>query len=195
MGTSHFHAPADIRITLPPWVPDVLAKFPPYRTDEDKMRLVIALARENVLHKTGGPFGAAVFRQPDSRLVAIGINRVENLRNSMLHAEVIALMGAEKRLNTYTLGAPDFPPYELITSCAPCAMCLGAALWSGVRRIVCGAGRSDAAEIGFDEGPVFSQSYQYLEARGIEIIHDLLRDEARDVFRLYSERNGLIYNG
>lgn len=186
---------AAIRITLPPWVRGVLAKAPPCRTDEDKMRLVITLARENVMGKTGGPFGAAVFRQPDNYLLAVGVNRVESLQNSVLHAEIIALMGAEKQLGSYTLAAPGFPPYELVTSCAPCAMCLGAALWSGVRRIVCGAGREDAAAIGFDEGPVFPESYRYLEARGIEITRGLLADEARDVFRLYREQNGLIYNG
>jgi len=73
-------------------------------------------------------------------------------------------------------------------------MCLGAALWSGARRIVCGAGREDAAGLGFEEGPVFPESYRYLEARGIEIVRGILADEARAVFDLYRQQQGLIYN-
>ncbi len=159
------------------------------------MRLVISLARENVRHATGGPFGAAVFQQSGSTLVAVGVNSVERLHNSMLHAEVMALMLAEARLRSYTLGVPGFPPHELITSCAPCAMCLGAALWSGVRRIVYGASRADATRLGFEEGPVFPESYRYLEARGIEITHGVLADDARAVFELYQRKHGLVYNG
>lgn len=184
-----------IRITLPSWVQNLLATLPPCHTDEEKMRLAITLSMENVLHGTGGPFGAAVFQQPGNHLVAVGINSVERLNNSVLHAEVMALMLAEARLKSYTLHAPDLPTHELFTSCEPCAMCLGATLWSGVRRIVCGAGREDAAGLGFDEGPVFPESYRYLEERGVAIVHGVLRDEARAVFDLYQQQHGLVYNG
>lgn len=195
MNKSHSGEPMAISITLPGWVPGVLGELSPCRTDEDKMRLVITLARENVVQATGGPFGAAVFQQPGDHLVAVGVNRVEPLHNAILHAEIIALMLAESRLRSHTLGAPGLPPHELITSCAPCAMCLAAALWSGVRRIVCGAGRTDATELGFEEGPVFPESYRYLETRGIEIVHGILADDARAVLQLYQQRHGLIYNG
>ncbi|MCL4525951.1 MAG: nucleoside deaminase [Gammaproteobacteria bacterium] len=184
-----------IRFTLPQWVQGVLGEHSSYSSDEDKMRLAITLARENVLRATGGPFGAVVFQRPGNRLVAAGVNLVEGLNNSVLHAEIVALMLAEKRLHSYTLHAQGLPPHELITSCAPCAMCLGAALWSGVRRIVCGAGRVDAMGLGFEEGPVFPESYRYLEAHGIEMVQGILVDDARKVFHLYRQRNGLVYNG
>jgi len=187
--------PLDICLTLPRWVHGLLGARSQCRTDEDKMRLAITLARENVMHATGGPFGAAAFQQSGSHLVAVGVNSVARLHNAILHAEVMALMLAEARLRSYTLRAPGFPSSELITSCAPCAMCLGAALWSGVRRIVCGAGRTDATGLGFEEGPVFPESYRYLEARGIGIVHGVLADEARAVFELYQRRHGLVYNG
>jgi tRNA(Arg) A34 adenosine deaminase TadA len=73
-------------------------------------------------------------------------------------------------------------------------MCLGAVLWSGLARLVCGAGRKDAQELGFEEGPVFLESYRYLEDRGVEIVRGLLAEEARNVLKLYQERNGRIYN-
>ena len=61
--------------------------------------------------------------------------------------------------------------------------------------MVCGAGREDAHRVAFDEGPVFPESYRYLQERGIEIVHDVCREEARAVLDLYQERGGRIYNG
>ena len=74
-------------------------------------------------------------------------------------------------------------------------MCLGATLWSGVRRVVYGAAREDASLLKFEEGPVFPESYRYLEARGLRILRDVLRDEARAVLELYRAGRGKIYNG
>ena len=74
-------------------------------------------------------------------------------------------------------------------------MCLGAILWSGAKRLTCGATRDDAMRVGFDEGPVFPESYKYLEDRGIEIERGIMRSEAADVLDLYRERGGEIYNG
>lgn len=195
MRKTHSGSFPPLQISLPEWVEEIVGEFPSFPAEEDKMRLAIRLARENVLQGTGGPFGAAVFQHPGSRLVAVGINSVERLHNSVLHAEVMALMLAEARLQSYTLHAPELPTHELFTSCEPCAMCLGAALWSGVRRIVCGASRTDAMQIGFDEGPVFPESYEYLEARGIQIVLNVLSEEARAVFTLYQQQGGLVYNG
>ncbi|HVG39005.1 MAG TPA: hypothetical protein VM870_06955, partial [Pyrinomonadaceae bacterium] len=79
--------------------------------------------------------------------------------------------------------------------CEPCAMCLGATLWSGVKRVVCGATREDARQLNFDEGPVFADSYSYLSERGIEIVRGVRRTEARAVLELYRLGSGTIYNG
>jgi tRNA(Arg) A34 adenosine deaminase TadA len=40
----------------------------------------------------------------------------------------------------------------MVVSTEPCALCLGAIPWSGIRRLVCGARDEDARSIGFDEG-------------------------------------------
>jgi tRNA(Arg) A34 adenosine deaminase TadA len=117
------------------------------------------------------------------------------LNNCTLHGEMVAFMMAQRRLGSFTLGAPGMPAHELVTSCEPCAMCLGATLWSGVKRVVCGAARDDATELQFEEGPVFPESYRYLEDRGITIVHEMCRAEAREVIELYRRRSGTIYNG
>ena len=183
-----------IRIDLPDWISEVADFNRTYASREDRMRLAIALARENVLRDRGGPFGAAVFECESGRLVSVGVNRVVPLNNSVLHAEMVAFMEAEARVGSYTLSRDGLPAHEVVTSCEPCAMCLGAALWAGVRRIVCGATRHDAARLRFDEGPVFRQSHEYMEARGVEIVQEVLRAEACDVFTLYLAQGGPIYN-
>jgi tRNA(Arg) A34 adenosine deaminase TadA len=189
------HMPGPIQVSLPPWVPEVIAGREVFPTLEDRMRLAVALSRENVVRRTGGPFGAAIFERDSGRLVAAGVNSVTRLNNCTLHGEMVAFMMAQAALGSFSLGAPGMPAHELVTSCEPCAMCLGAILWSGVSRVVCGAARADATELRFEEGPVFPASYKYLEARGIEIVHEVLREEARGVLVLYREQGGPIYNG
>ncbi|HSK20509.1 MAG TPA: nucleoside deaminase [Longimicrobiales bacterium] len=183
----------EIRIACPDWVEEAVDWDATYGDDEARMRVALACARENVLRDTGGPFGAAVFNDA-GRLVAVGVNLVVPLNNSSLHAEIVAFMMAQAALGSFTLGSSDLSAHEIHTSCEPCAMCLGAVLWSGVRRVVWSATRADADRISFDEGPVFAASYDYLRARGIEFRGGVLRAEGQGVLNLYGERGGTIYN-
>jgi tRNA(Arg) A34 adenosine deaminase TadA len=184
-----------VAVTLPAWVPDVVDWERRYASDEERMHLAIALSRENVVRGSGGPFGAAVFESATGRLVSVGVNSVVRLHNCTLHGEMVAFMLAQQRLQSFTLGADGMPAHEIVSSCEPCAMCLGATLWSGVRRLVYGAMREDASRLAFDEGPVFPESYRYLEARGLEIVRGVLREEATAVLELYRTGGGAVYNG
>ena len=146
-------------------------------------------------------------------LVSIGMNRVVPLNNSTCHGEMVAIQMAQKKMGSFTLNMlpgditngnkemeekkpnplPQQRQFELFTSCEPCAMCLGATLWSGVSRIVCAATKDDAQAIGFDEGPVYESSYEHLENCGVQVTRGVMREEAQQVLRRYAE-SGLIYN-
>ena len=184
-----------VRVEYPDWVSDVVDHKRHYATDAEKMQVAIAVSRANVERGTGGPFGAAIFEVRTGKLVSVGMNSVVRLNNCTLHGEMVAFMMAQQVVGTFSLSAPGLPVHELFTSCEPCAMCLGATLWSGVKRVVYAAGRADASRLNFEEGPVFPESYAYLEARGIEIVRDVLRGEARAVLELYRTMSGQIYNG
>ena len=186
--------PSSLVIGAPEWLVESVDWHATYRSDEDRMRLVVELARQNVLRGGGGPFGAGVFESNGGRLIAAGVNSVTRLNNSVLHAETLAIMLAQARLGTYALGSAGSDSYVLVTSCEPCAMCLGATLWSGVRGLVCGATMEDATALGFDEGPVFQESWAYLERRGVQAARGVLRDEAVAVLELYRATGGAIYN-
>lgn len=185
----------EIRIAYPDWVRDVVDFDRRCGTDAERMRVALGVARENIGRQTGGPFGAAIFEADGGHLVAVGMNMVVPRQNSTLHAEMVAFMMAEARLQSYTLNADGMPAHELFTSCEPCAMCLGAVHWSGVRRVVWAATREDANTLQFDEGPVFASSYKYLRRRGIRFDPGLLRDEGQAVLELYRQAGGTIYNG
>jgi tRNA(Arg) A34 adenosine deaminase TadA len=180
--------------SCPEWVEQVVDWSATYGNHHERMRLVIELARQNVERRTGGPFGAAVFETTRGALVSVGVNSVVRLKNSTLHAEMLAIMLAQQRVGSYSLLGAELPPHELVSSCDPCAMCLGGVLWSGVRGLVTGADRTDACALNFDEGPIFPESYAYLSARGVAITRGVLRHEAVAVLELYRREGGLIYN-
>jgi len=182
-----------IVIGAPDWIDEVVDWNGVYASDEEKMRVAIDLSEANVRRNAGGPFGAAIFEARTHRLISVGVNSVVRLNNSVAHAEMMAIMMAEQRVGSYSLHGQD-RDHVLATSCDPCAMCLGAILWSGVCRVITGAGREDAVAIQFDEGPVFPESYTYLEIRGITIARGVLREQAAAVLQLYREHGGAIYN-
>ncbi len=184
-----------IDLKLPDWAEAILSE-PDHVFDDvkDRMRLVIKLAEQNIEHKTGGPFAAAVFDKNTSKLIAPGVNLVIGSDCSTAHAEIVALSIAQKILNTYDLGAEGLPACELVTSTETCAMCLGAIPWSGVRSLVCGARDEDARELGFDEGAKPADWIEALRSRGITVQRDVLGDEAKAVLEKYHTSGGTIYN-
>jgi tRNA(Arg) A34 adenosine deaminase TadA len=183
----------EVVLTLPPWLQArAQRETRGFESAESRIGFAIGLARENVERKTGGPFGAAVFEADSGKLVSVGVNLVEASNCSMAHAEMIAIALAQQALGHYDLGTAGV--YELATSTEPCAMCLGAIPWSGLRRVVCGAHGVDATAIGFDEGAKPADWVAELQKRGIEVVRDLLRDEARAVLQQYAKSGGLIYN-
>jgi tRNA(Arg) A34 adenosine deaminase TadA len=181
-------------LELPEWIDSHIDE--PRRNFDSidaRMRWVLALAKANVEHGTGGPFGAAVFDAGTGQVIGVGVNLVETAHCSIAHAEMMAIAIAQQRAGHYDLGSGG-AVCELVTSTEPCAMCLGAIPWSGVRRVVCGARGQDACAIGFDEGAKPSDWVAALRERGITVVRDVLRAEAQAVLRQYAEAGGLIYN-
>ncbi|MGB0387100.1 MAG: nucleoside deaminase [Ardenticatenaceae bacterium] len=183
-------------LELPNWIDEFLPnREARFETPEARMEVAIELARRNVAHGTGGPFGAAIFEIETGRLVAPGVNLVVPSQAAIAHAEMVAIAMAGQVLGSFDLGGKGMAACELVTSTEPCAMCFGAVPWSGVRRLVCGARDADARAVGFDEGPKLDNWKAALEERDIEVVQDVLREEAADVLRSYQSDGGLIYNG
>ncbi len=186
----------DIQLALPEWIGEFCGQWQgDFETVVNRAAFVVALSREHVLRGTGGPFAAAVFDPQHGMLVAPGVNLVVPSACSSAHAEIVALSIAQQITGSHDLGAAGLPLLELVSSTEPCAMCMGAVPWSGVRRLVCCARGEDAEAIGMDEGTKPADWEAALTARGITVVRDVCREGAAAVLRDYAAQGGAIYNG
>lgn len=183
---------AQVHLTLPPWVHDAVDPHAVHASDMDKVALAIDLSARNVDAESGGPFGAVVFG-PDHKVIAVGVNRVLPHSCSLAHAEIMAYMLAQQRLQTPRLN-DVIAPVTLATSSQPCCQCYGATVWAGIDRLLIGARAEDVMALTeFDEGPLPADWVGELNRRGIEVVRDIERDAACAVLRAYGERGGQAY--
>ena len=184
----------EVIIKLPDWVDEFFEnREKTYTSLENRMKFVIELSRLNITNQTGGPFAAAIFEINEGVLVSLGLNMVTSMNSSILHAEIVAIAISQQLIGKYDLGNDPSKVYELITSTEPCAMCLGAIPWSGIRRVVCGARGEDAERIGFDEGRKPAKGVLSLEKQGIAVVRDVLRNDAITVLKQYQQSGGVIF--
>lgn len=174
-------------VTLPDWIAEELHGVPDIIPDRaERMALVHRLADRNWREGNGGPFAALVAETDTGRIVSVGVNVVLGSGISSAHAEVTALGTAQARVGSWDLGAEGLSPHELVVNWRPCVQCYGATMWSGVRTLVVAGSGPELEEIStFDEGPMVADWAEQFEARGIEVVQDVLRDEALAVFRAY----------
>ncbi len=187
----------NFEISLPAWAITENAALPEcIKSVEERMREVIRFSRLNFENETGGPFAAGIFEKETGKVVLIGVNRVVPNNMSSAHAEIVALSLAQNKLGTFDLGGPGMPEYQIVVNGRPCAMCFGSIPWSGVRSVVVGAsGEQIEALTGFDEGPIHPNWQNELRKRDIEVIEDILADEACEVFRDFGDSDQPVYNG
>jgi len=160
-------------------------------SNEEKTDFVLNLATKNIEHGTGGPFAAAIFNINTHELISIGVNLVVEQNCSPAHAEVVAIIMAQEKLQQFKLNEED---YVLVSSAQPCAMCTGAIVWSGVKTLIYGASKEDVENIvGFDEGPVHPNWVEEYEKRGINVIEKICHKKACEVLKFYKNKEGIIY--
>ena len=118
--------------------------------DASLLRETIRLARVHSASGVNGPFGSVVAR--GGEVVGEGWNRVVELGDPTAHAEVLAIRAAAARLGTHVLSG-----CVLYASCEPCPMCLAAAYWARIPRVVFAASKEDAAASGFDDHAIYKE--------------------------------------
>ena len=142
-------------------------------------------AQEGISKKEGGPFGAIILDK-EGNIISNGNNKVIKNTDPTVHAEIIAIREACKKLKTY-----DLSEYTLYTSCEPCPMCLSAIIWANIKQVYYGCTKKDAGEIGFRDDMI----YEYLKGKNKDLIklEELDREDCLEVFKKYKEENGTIY--
>ncbi len=145
-------------------------------TDRKFMRAALALARKNAASAEGGPFGAIVVY--DNEIVGEGRNQVTATNDPTAHAEVVAIRAAAKKLNRF-----DLRGCVIYTSCEPCPMCLAAAYWSRVDRVVYSATQDEAAAAGFDDAFLYDELAKDMADRQLPCIQ--LKTDDEDPFAVW----------
>ncbi len=153
-------------------------------TSDRFMRRAAELALEKMQANAGGPFGAVIVR--NGEIVGEGWNEVTSTNDPTAHAEVVAIRNACRALGTFQLD-----DCEIVTSCEPCPMCLGAIYWARLRRITYAATRQEAAAIGFDDDFLYREISLAPEARSIPAIRVAL-PQGLDPFRAWSEKSDKV---
>lgn len=184
--------PETVSFDLPLWIEAYIEGYQQTLDIHQRMQFVIAAANKNIVEATGGPFAAAIFTAATGELVALGVNLVVEQGLSMLHAEMVAISLAERKLGQFNLVQHN-EAYELYSSAEPCAMCLGAIEWAGVNKLVCAATDSDVRAIGFDEGLKPDGWQEKFIESGIEVVTAIENDASNAVLQAY-KKSGLIYN-
>ena len=92
-----------------------------------------ALAQAEKAAKLGEmPIGAVIVH--DGKIIARGYNKREKGKNALLHAEVVAIDKACKKLGGWRL-----PNCQMYVTLEPCPMCAGAILNSRIEKVYFGA--------------------------------------------------------
>ncbi|MCU1472328.1 nucleoside deaminase [Amnibacterium sp.] len=149
--------------------------------DERWLARSVELALANV-EDGGGPFGALLVR--DGALLAEGQNRVTRDSDPTAHAEVQAIRAACRAIGDFSLRGAT-----LYTSCEPCPLCLSAALWARVERVVFAADRHDAARGGFDDR-VFYELFETPRDRWDVVVEGLRPSNATTPFDAWLAHGG-----
>ena len=85
------------------------------------------------------PIGAVVVW--DNKIIARAHNQTELLQDPTAHAEILAITAA-----TENIGAKYLTEATLYVTVEPCVMCIGAAFWAKISRVVYGA---EEPKVGF----------------------------------------------
>ncbi len=150
--------------------------------DDDYMRMAISKAREGIAQGQS-PFGAVIVL--DGEVAAAAHNSVWRDLDPTAHAEISAIRQAASRLARIDLSGG-----VLFSTCEPCPMCLAAAHWSKIGRVVYGASIADAAAAGFSELRVDAKVLAEMGQSPLRVEPGPCREECRALFDLW-QKSGL----
>jgi tRNA(Arg) A34 adenosine deaminase TadA len=152
----------------------------PFPDDRAFLARAVDLSREHMEAGAGGPFGSVVVL--DGAVIGEGWNRVTSTNDPTAHAEVVAIRRACESVGRFSLQGAT-----LYASCEPCPMCLAAAYWARISRIVFANTRGEAAAIGFDDQLLYDEIPKPIGQRMIPTEH-VPDAEAKAVFKAWLQK-------
>ncbi len=140
------------------------------------MRLALREAYRGIRKGEGGPFGACVVK--GGRVIAVAHNRVLASRNPTLHAEIVAIGRASRRLRTHQLDG-----CTIYSTTEPCPMCFAAIHWARAGSVYFGTTVPDVRRLGFNVLTLSNATLKRLGKSPVRLFPGLLREECRTLLR------------
>jgi tRNA(Arg) A34 adenosine deaminase TadA len=154
--------------------------------DKEYLKRALELAEMNLTRADGGPFGALIIK--DDKVISEAWNTVIVGNDPTAHAEINAIRIACEKLKHFHLTG-----CTLYASSEPCPMCLSAAYWARVDRIVFANPRAKAASIGFSDEELYHELALPMEQRKIAM-RQMAIDGASDVISKWMMSKGeMVY--
>jgi tRNA(Arg) A34 adenosine deaminase TadA len=144
--------------------------------DTERMKALIAFTGRSLRTEQPRPFGASIVHTRTGKTLLQALNNVMGEFDPSSHAEVRAIRRATKKLKNVSLAG-----YTLYSTCEPCPMCMSAALWARVDRVVYGATIEDANRH-FDQIQIPAREVAARSDMSCVVDGPFLRDECYALF-------------
>ena len=131
------------------------------------------------------PIGAVIVHK--GKIIARGYNKRETKRNSLCHAEIIAINKASKKLGGWRL-----PECDIYVTLEPCPMCAGAIISSRIDNLYFGAFDKKSGSA----GSVTNLFKKNLFNHNVNVMGGLMEDECAQIlknfFKKLRQKKGVV---
>lgn len=139
----------------------------------DKERLMMALEEAKKAYELDEtPVGCVIFRE--NEMVGCGYNKKESESNAILHAEMIAIDEACRKLGTWRLD-----DCCLYVTLKPCMMCMGAIIESRIKKVYYGTENNSEQMYDFGKISRLVSLYNLENSECSEILSDFFKKKRK----------------
>ena len=130
------------------------------------------------------PYGAVLVA--DGIIICEAFNMVRSTRNSLNHAEIVALNKYKK------CSIKDAKELVLVTTCEPCEHCFNMAIEAGVNKFIFGSNIEEA--IKYNTGDKLLKIKEFEEKYNICVIENIKKEECDELFKEFYDTDYLSKN-
>lgn len=152
------------------------------QTNEVYMGIALKEARN-----ASWPFGAVIVKDGEVVSQAGSGDGQDEDHDPTAHAEVNVIRRACRKL-----GTGDLSGATLYASCEPCALCIGATWYAGIKKIVYGTSLEDIKDINKAWGGDLAFPHDHLASTGIDIQGGVLKDEVMQMYSTHPRVIGMV---
>lgn len=138
---------------------------------EEYMRLALLQAKK-AYDKLEVPVGCIIVK--DNKVIARSYNQKETKIDSTMHAEIIAIKKACKKLGTWRLNG-----CEMYVTLEPCSMCAGAIIQSRIDKVYIGTMDEKTGSC----GSVFNLFEDYTFNHKVEVVTGVCQQECESILK------------